>query len=160
MSTESSKPWWVSTGPPNAQTPKFEIPNKQTMQEEDSQSQTEDESAKEKSDSGFFGISNQAQMAAINSGLGLLSAFMDAVSKPLNGQEQVSTHDVETCGVCPLCVGVKALREHDENLADLVESAMKGVTSSAEKLKEIWPTAIDTITESVVSAVIKSMMKR
>ncbi len=156
MSTESAKPWWVSTGPPTSQSPKFEIPkvkNEKVETSEESKTET-------KTDSGFFGISTEAQSAAINSGLGLLSAFMDAVSKPLNGQEQTSTHDVETCGVCPLCVGVKALREHDENLADLVESAMKGVTSSAEKLKEILPSAMDTITESVVSAVIKSMMKR
>jgi hypothetical protein len=90
----------------------------------------------------------------------LLSAFLDVISKPLNGEEQTSTHDIETCGVCPLCVGVKALREHDENLADLAESAMKGVTSSGEKLKELFPNALDTLTESVVSAVIKSMMKR
>jgi hypothetical protein len=37
---------------------------------------------------------------------------------------------------------------------------MKGVTTSAEKLTEIWPNALDTLTESVVSAVVKSMMKR
>jgi hypothetical protein len=156
VSTESAKPWWVSTGPPTSQSPKFEIPKVKNEKVETS----EESKAETKTDSGFFGISTEAQSAAINSGLGLLSAFMDAVSKPLNGQEQTSTHDVETCGVCPLCVGVKALREHDENLADLVESAMKGVTSSAEKLKEILPSAMDAITESVVSAVIKSMMKR
>ncbi len=152
MNAENSKPWWVSTGPPSPNAPKFEVPKKETN-DESAKTETKDES-------NFFGISSEAQSSAINSGLGLLAAFMDAVSKPLNGQEQTSTHDVETCGVCPLCVGVKTLREHDENLADLVQSAMKGVTSSAEKLKEIWPTAIDSITESVVSAVIKSMMKR
>ena len=152
MNSETSKPWWVSTGPPTSNTPKFEVPKTETK--------TEVPKTETKAESNFFGISAEAQTAAINSGLGLISAFMDAVSKPLNGQEQTSTHDVATCGVCPLCVGVKALREHDENLADLVESAMKGVTSSAEKLKEILPSAMDSITESVVTAVIKSMMKR
>lgn len=150
MSQESTRPWWVSTGPPSPSAPKFEIPKPA------SGNSTNDSPG----ESSFFGISPEAQSAAINSGLSLLSAFMEVVSKPLNGQEQTSTHDVETCGVCPLCVGVKALREHDENLADLVESAMKGVTSSAEKLTEVWPNAMDAITESVVSAVIKSMMKR
>lgn len=150
MNNESAKPWWVSTGPPSPTAPKFEIPKPKV---EESQKNSN-------SESNFFGVSPEAQSAAINSGLSLLTAFMDVISKPLNGQEQTSTHDVDTCGVCPLCVGVKTLREHDENLADLVESAMKGVTTSAEKLTEIWPNALDTLTESVVSAVVKSMMKR
>jgi hypothetical protein len=152
MSPETNKPWWVSNGPPASDSAKFEIPKTKPS----AQSQSNDS----KPDSTIFGISGEAQSAAINSGLSLLSAFMDAVSKPLNGKEETSTHDVETCGVCPLCVGVKTLREHDENLAYLVESAMKGVTSSAEKLTEIWPNAVDTLTESVVSTVVKSMMKR
>ncbi len=155
MSGATEKPWWVSSGPPSDVSHKFEIPKAKI--EDGSKAETKTDS---KAETGFLGLSSEAQSAAINSGLGLLSAFMEAVSKPLNGENQTSTHDVEACGVCPLCVGVKALREHDENLADLVESAMKGVTSSAEKLKEIWPNAMDTLTESVVSAVVKTIMKK
>ena len=148
------KPWWVSSGPPAPDSPKFEIPK---PQETNSAPKTE---PKSETENNFFGMSPAAQSAAINSGLSLLSTFLDVISKPLSGEAQTSTHDIEACGVCPLCVGVKALREHDPNLADLAESAMKGVTSSGEKLKELFPNALDTLTESVVSAVIKSMMKR
>lgn len=150
----SEKPWWVSSGPPSPDAPRFEIPKPRQSSDEP---KTE---PKPESDSSFFGMSSGAQAAAINSGLNLLSTFLDVISKPLNGEEKTSVHDIEACGVCPLCVGVKALREHDENLADLAESAMKGVTASGEKLKELFPNALDTLTESVVSAVIKSMMKR
>ncbi|MEN9693100.1 MAG: hypothetical protein RLZZ330_744 [Actinomycetota bacterium] len=154
---DQQKPWWVSSGPPSSDSPKFEIPKSESPKVEN---ETNTTSEQKKDGDNFFGMSAGAQTAAINSGLSLLSAFLDVISKPLNGEEQTSTHDIETCGVCPLCVGVKALREHDENLADLAESAMKGVTSSGEKLKELFPNALDTLTESVVSAVIKSMMKR
>ena len=151
MSDSQNKPWWVSSGPPSSATPKFEIPK--------SEPNEKSEKTETKNESPFF-IPEGLQANAINAGIGLITAFMETISKPLNGQEQTSTHDVEACGVCPLCVGVKAIREHDESLADLIESAMKGVTSSAEKLKEVWPNAMESLTESVVSAVIKAMMKR
>lgn len=161
MSQENSRPWWVSSGPPSAESPKFEIPKVEPATSEKSKDEQEPNAEKSAPfDFSFLGINPQTQAELFTSGISLLTAFMEVVSKPLNGQEQTSTHDVETCGICPLCVAVKAIREHDENLADLLESAMKGVTSSAEKLKEVLPSAVDSLTENVVSAIIKAMMKR
>lgn len=156
MSQENSRPWWVSSGPPNPETPRFEIPK---PAENTSEEKTTDEN-KSGFDFSFLGLNPASQSELITNGLGLLNAVVEVLGKPLNGESQKSTHDLEACGICPLCVAVKAIRTHDENLADLIESAMKGVTSSAEKLKEVWPSAVDSLTESVVSAVVKAMMKR
>ena len=162
MSQENNRPWWVSSGPPTTDSPKFEVPDtKSSSGGSNSQKSEEDE---QKTDTGFdfsfLGVNPQMQAELLSSGINLLSAVIDVISKPLNGSEQTSTHDVQTCGICPLCLAVKTIREHDESLADLIESAMKGVTSSAEKLKEVWPTKVDSLTENIVSAVIKAMMKR
>ena len=43
MNSETSKPWWVSTGPPTSDTPKFEVP-KTEAKTEVPKTETKDES--------------------------------------------------------------------------------------------------------------------
>lgn len=146
-------PWWVSTGPPQPSQPQPEQPQPQPVADE---SPTDTASAS----NSFFGITPESQAAALNAGLNLITAVLDVVSRPLTGaEEQTSTHDVSACGVCPLCVGLEALREHDESLAELVESAMSGVTSSVEKLTGLVPDLAERAAEALAGSLIKMAFK-
>lgn len=107
------------------------------------------------------GFDPQVAQSALRAGLGLFAAFAEAVSTPSNEpQLDATTHSVADCGVCPLCVAVTALKEHEPTLGGLVESAMAGVTSSAEKLAEFVPNARDAVTDQLVSAVVRSVLAR
>lgn len=158
-------PWWVSTGPPQPSAPaeaaSADMPHAEPEETPAPSSSATSESASESSSSGsFFGITPESQAAALNAGLNLVTAVLDAVSRPLTGEpEQASTHDVSACGVCPLCVGLKSLREHDEELADLVESAMSGVTSSIEKLTGLLPEMAERAAEALAGSLIKIAFK-
>ena len=168
-------PWWVSTGPPSQSAsqaasepavtapsdlhPETEIPTANTASTKDGR--TSGFSFEAVNDVlGSFGVTPAAQAAAINSGLNLLTGVMNLVSTPLNGKEESSVHVVATCGVCPLCVGVAALREHDEGLADLVESALAGVTSSVEKVRALVPDVMDNISEAFVEAIVRTVLHK
>jgi hypothetical protein len=54
---------------------------------------------------------------------------------------------------------VGALREHDADLADLVESAMAGVTGSVEKLTSMVPEIAEKISEAVATNLVKLAFK-
>ena len=157
-------PWWVSSGPPTPGKPSVAEQIQEPVAEDFSSNyeppKTHEESQSEMPSAAWFGISPEQQSAAIATGLGFITAVADLVSKPLSGNQQTSTHNVETCGVCPLCVTVGAIREHDAGLADLVESAMSGVTGSMEKLTGMLPDVSDRITEAVVSAAVKTLLNR
>ncbi len=153
-------PWWVSTGPPQptaphtsaALPPQGENPTPQDAPQT-SRSTTDVPS------NSLFGITPESQAAALNAGLNLVTAILDVVSRPLTGEDNESQHDVSTCGVCPLCVGVSALREHDADLADLVESAMAGVTGSVEKLTSMVPEMAEKLSEAVATNLVKLAFK-
>jgi hypothetical protein len=164
-------PWWVSSGPPTKDEPTVaeqivaensappSAPKVETS-EEPKVSHSDANAKDSASHSTFFGIDPEMQSAALATGLGLLTSVMDLIAKPSSGEEQQSTHDPETCGVCPLCVAVSALREHDAGLADLVQSAMSGVTGSMEKLSHAFPDVADKISEALVTAAVKALLKR
>lgn len=148
-------PWWVSTGPPQPSAP-IDSPEPET----ESTSQSSPQAEPAASGGSIFGITPESQAAALNAGLNLITAVLDVVSRPLTGEpEQESTHDVSACGVCPLCVGLKTLREHDEELADLVESAMSGVTSSVEKLIGLLPDLAERFAETMASSLVRIAFK-
>lgn len=154
-------PWWVSTGPPQPSNPEPSSPAVSDGKGEERQSSDSADGSSQSANSAppFFGITPESQAAAFNAGLNLVTALLDAVSRPLTGEEAASEHDVSACGVCPLCVGVKALRDHDEDLADLVESAMAGVTSSAEKLTSMLPDLAEKLSEAVATNLVKFAFK-
>ena len=161
-----NKPWWLSSGPPRHDVPpateRTTAESAQQEPEAESQQKPHEQShAKEQShdSSSFFGISPEMQATAVTTGLGLLTAVMDMVAKPMSDKQE-STHDVKSCGVCPLCVAVAAIREQDAGLADLIESAMSGVTGSVEKLSGMLPDVMDKITEALVSAAVKTLLNR
>jgi len=150
-------PWWVSTGPP------------QSTQTSPQPTPTPAAAAAPSVDAtasglaGLLGITPQAQSAAISSGVGLVTAVLDLIAKPLAGSppvEEVAPHDPATCGVCPLCVAVAMVRQHDAGLADLIESAMSGVTTSAEKLVGILPNALESLSETVVEAIVRAVLNK
>ncbi|MEY2634814.1 MAG: hypothetical protein RIS75_754 [Actinomycetota bacterium] len=168
-------PWWVSTGPPSqsvpqpAAEPAVSAKREQELEPEIPSTDTSSNTSESVSSHPFeavtdvlgsLGVTPAAQAAAINSGLNLLTGVMNLVSTPLNGKEETSVHVVATCGVCPLCVGVAALREHDEGLADLVESALAGVTSSVEKVRALVPDVMDNISEAFVEAIVRTVLHK
>jgi hypothetical protein len=57
-------------------------------------------------------------------------------------------------------VAVAALREHDESMADLVESALGGVTSSIEKLAGMIPHVVDSLSETLVEVVVRTVLNK
>ena len=166
-------PWWVSSGPPKPSEPSVSeqissesshseetVANEKTSEQpraEETHNTQHNQSSTH--DSSFFGISPEMQATAVTTGLGLLNTVLDMVAKPLSDQQQ-TTHDVKSCGVCPLCVAVAAIREQDAGLADLIESAMSGVTGSVEKLSGMLPDVMDKITEALVSAAVKALLNR
>lgn len=85
----AEKPWWVSSGPPTSDTPKFEIPKPQEKLNFQEQNSAPKNDSKTESENNLFGMSPATQTAAINTGLNLLSSFLDAISKPLNGEEKL-----------------------------------------------------------------------
>ena len=180
-------PWWVSTGPPQ-KNPAQESPvaaaaaAQETSQPQFQQPQAEQPSFGQPSQSapdasstasettspldslsGFLsglGVTPEVTAAAAVSGLNLLTGVINLVSTPLNGPEQTSVHIVSSCGTCPLCVAVAALREHDESMADLVESALGGVTSSIEKLAGMIPHVVDSLSETLVEVVVRTVLHK
>lgn len=159
-------PWWVSTGPPQPSPPVDESPTSSSTAEHEApvsapaRDTDSGDSSTASAGASFFGITPESQAAALNAGLNLVTAVLDAVSRPLTGEpEQSSTHDVSACGVCPLCVGLKSLREHDAELADLVESAMSGVTTSIEKLTGLLPDIAERAAEALAGSLIKIAFK-
>lgn len=159
-------PWWVSTGPKPAGSPTVseqladEAPTVGAEDTSHSQNASSDSSQENVWSSLFEQVADpNKQAAVISTGLGLVTTFLDVIAKPLQ-DDATSTHDPQTCGVCPLCVAVAAVREQDEGLADLIESAMKGVTGSVEKLTHLLPDVTDKITEAVVAAAVKAVLHR
>jgi hypothetical protein len=169
-------PWWVSTGPPqkgeqsaqgmqppsaeSSAQPQPERSTTQTPGDPSSSTQAGNPMDAINGVLGSIGVTPEVQAAAINSGINLLTGVMNLVSTPLNGKAETSVHVVATCGVCPLCVAVAALREHDEGLADLVESALAGVTSSVEKLSGMVPGVLDNISEAFVEAIVRTVLHK
>ena len=173
-------PWWVSTGPPQKIAPtstQIDSPVQEISQpqaqvpkvEQPMPSIENDESISSASKSPFdsitgflsgLGVTPELSAAAAESGLNLLTGVINLVSTPLNGTEQTSVHVVATCGTCPLCVGVATLREHDAAMADLVESALGGVTSSIEKLSGMLPNLVDSVSENLVEAVVRTVLRK
>lgn len=145
---EDGTPWWVSTGPPQptsepqAESPKFEIPT---------------DSPEEPAS-----VSSESWQDAMRAGLGLFTAFAQVVTETIDQQaaDTPKVHSVSDCGVCPVCVAVSALKEHDPRLGGLVEGALAGVASSAEKLAELIPDAKDVVAQQLIESVVKAFIKR
>lgn len=142
-------PWWVSTGPPQPAAPSQSVPS--------DDSQTDSMTAGDS----LFGITSETQAAALNAGLNLITAVLEIVAKPLNAKDEpaAAPHDPQTCGICPLCVGLETLKEHDPALAELVESAMAGVTASAEKLTTLLPDLAERAAEALAGSLVKLAFK-
>ena len=172
-------PWWVSTGPPQKPVPNLDSLATATEQMVPPQAHVADAELPPQIDvgaatsntfpspleslTGFFGglgVTPEATAAAATSGLNLLTGVINLVSTPLNGPEQTSVHVVASCGTCPLCVAVAALREHDESMADLVESALGGVTSSIEKLTGLIPNIVENLSETLVEVVVRAVLQK
>ena len=146
-------PWWVSTGPPQPSAP--------TSGDGPSPAPSSPASEAQSSSESFLGMTAESQAAALNAGLNLVTAVLDIVSKPLNPKEEAvpEPHDPSTCGICPLCVGLQTLKEHDPALAELVESAMSGVTASVEKLSGLLPELAERAAEAFASSLVKMAFK-
>lgn len=146
-------PWWVSTGPPQPSAPKE--PDQPAAQASAADAETQQTSES------FLGMTAESQAAALNAGLNLVTAVLDIVAKPLNPKEDTAPapHDPSTCGICPLCVGLQTLKEHDPALAELVESAMSGVTSSVEKLAGLLPELAERAAEALAGSLVKMAFK-
>lgn len=170
MTGNGSTPWWLSHGPAAAGTntagPAADnlLPPLRLDVDTDfeaaatSESQPSDESGWQQWLDGF---DPKAAQSALRAGLGLFTAFAQAVATPSHEpQVDSATHSLIDCGVCPLCVAVSALKEHEPTLGGLVESAMAGVTSSAERLAEFVPNTRDAVTDQLVSAVVRSVLAR
>lgn len=148
---EDGTPWWVSHGPadsapaePAAATSDGAMPDWLRSGEQL-----------------LSGFDPKLAGQAFNAGIGLFTAFAELVSEPLDpDRQEQTTHDIESCGVCPVCVAVAALKEHEPRIGGLVESALAGVTSSGERLAELIPNARDAVTDQLVAAVLKSVLQR
>lgn len=153
-------PWWVSSGPPGSPAAAGEAKTEASPHPESEPAAAPDgESAPSGDWSEFFDPAVAA--ATFRAGAGLLAGFLELVSSASRVEaEEPAPHDVATCGFCPVCVAVAALKEHDANLGNLVEGALGGVTSSAERIAELVPNAKDLITEQLVEAVVRSLLTR
>ena len=146
-------PWWVSSGPPQPSAPPAEDEPSPTQPSPSSEAQSSSES--------FLGMTAESQAAALNAGLNLVTAVLEIVAKPLNPKEEPvpEPHDPATCGICPLCLGLQTLKEHDPALAELVESAMSGVTASVEKLSGLLPELAEKAAEAFAGSLVKMAFK-
>lgn len=164
MSAESA-PWWLSHGPGQPAAGSQPPPTLGLEVDTDFDAGV-DGATTAASDAGSWqqlldGFDPQAAQSALRAGLGLFAAFAEAVATPTSqAPMDAATHSIADCGVCPLCVAVSALKEHEPTLGGLVESAMAGVTNSAERLAAFVPNARDAVTDQLVSAVVRSVLAR
>lgn len=161
-------PWWVSSGPPArsgepaAGVPPEAEPVVEVAVELDVESEPVGEGATQDRPGDWSELLDPALAAAtLRAGAGLLAGFLDLVTAETRASTAPPTaHDVAACGFCPVCVAVAALKEHDQNLGELVESALGGVTSSAERIAELVPHSKDVITEQLVEAVARALLSK
>lgn len=166
---EDGTPWWVSHGPPVEQpsaTPP-EPPKSTTTsvpEPEPVASDTGDRAASDTSTQSSNPLSDVGLDEAMRAGLGLFSAFARVVTETVDSkfssaaEEPAAPHSVADCGVCPVCVAVAALKEHDERLGGLVESALAGAASGTERLAEAVPNVKDAVSEQLLQAVTRAVM--
>lgn len=153
-------PWWVSTGPPARPAA---APSQSTAGDSANSSHSSDQpnAATEGSTDWSEWLDPSTVAATMRAGVGLLTGFLAVVSQTAAADESpAEPHDVSACGICPVCVAVAALKEHDPTLGSWVESALAGVTSGAERVAEFVPNAKDAITEQLVAAVTKALLAR
>ena len=141
---DAHKAWWLTSGPPS------EPLRDQGTADSQAKPATETPSI------AGWAISPEVQQRTIEAGFSLFQQALSLLNPALNQAE--STHDVAACGVCPLCVAVEALRERDPALAELMESAMKGVTENAEAVVERFDDIVKALTETVSSAVVSAAL--
>lgn len=158
MSADSTaQPWWLSHGPGPVPKPAGDL----GLEVDESSADESPTSEPAGWQHWLDGLDPQAAQSAVRAGLGLFAAFADALATPSDStRAQPQPHDLSECGVCPLCVAVSALKEHEPTLGALVENAMAGVTNSAERLAEFVPNARDAVTDQLVNAVMRNLLAR
>lgn len=132
--SNSSEAWWLSSGPPQ--------PSRPTVQPSES------------TDLPFVLTPDVVQ-----TGLHIASGVADTFAKMFTQNSGQVIHDVQICGVCPVCVSVNDLKRRDPELAGLIESALGGVTQSYEKLKERLPELLEPVTRMIVDSLVQSFVK-
>ena len=165
---EDGTPWWVSHGPPVEQ-PSAAEPEQPKgapvpTPEPEPASETASQSSSDTSTQSSNPLSDVGLDEAMRAGLGLFSAFARVVTETVDSkfssaaEEPAAPHSVADCGVCPVCVAVAALKEHDERLGGLVESALAGAASGTERLAEAVPNVKDAVSEQLLQAVTRAVM--
>lgn len=132
MNADPKTQWWLSSGPPQPSRPEVHT-----------------------SSASSFAITPEI----VQTGLNLATGLVDNISKVFTQNDGQILHDVSVCGVCPVCVALKDLKKKDPELASLIESALAGVTTSYEKIKERLPDLLEPVTRIIVDSLVQSVIR-